>query len=183
VLIPQFNNLNFFDVLIGALYDSFCIHSTPKSEDEENDNKQKYYGKRVFTCIMSMDSYETTLIELPVEDDAVTSAMMDALFDTFSRQHGDVHEYYEYCKKNKPDNLSSMEFMRKDMEKDKNMLSYVDDYFRDVEKEIQSCSVQDRKYVIDRMLTKKESFSENLDKYLLESIECYMRDEDVVIDY
>ncbi|PNH08351.1 hypothetical protein TSOC_005121 [Tetrabaena socialis] len=183
ILKPQLNELNFFDVMLLAMYQAFCISSTPPAADDADDpgNRIKYHGKRVFTCVVSMDTDEPTLVELPVQSTALARGMSDALFDHYSRQHRVLHEFYIYCRTNKPSNVSSTEHAREEMGED--LLSYVRDYFYDVEKEIRASSGQARMAVVERMLDNREQFAANLDEYLRISIADFMRDLSDVVDF
>ena len=181
IIKPQFNKLNFNNIMCDSILNNFMIlNCNPDSE-----NYNKYYNKKIFTCILTLDSVEPIFYELNIDKNntLMTQSIHKYLFTKYSEHHDLVYKFYKYCYKNKPKNKSSIKYT---MEKlDKTLPQYILDYFYDINKELEICGQDKNK--IDCVLIKvndKELFINNLNIYLEKNIDIFLEmNDDEIIDY
>jgi hypothetical protein len=186
IIKPQFNKLNFYDVIFDSIFNTFMI----KNCDKRTENYNRYYGKKILTCIFTLDSETPILYEVNINDIIIKRFIKKYLYKNFKEYHEQIYRFYIYCRKNKPQNISSIKYTYEEIkkEKDKNIkLDYIENFFYDIDKKIVSCKNNKSQidHIMERVNDKNEFIRElddYLDKFIDEFLELNIIDNDI-IDY
>lgn len=62
---PQFNSLNYNEILMSSIFDTYLIQNVKKigKEDNTSENYKRFYGKKVISCIFTLDKNEPYYID------------------------------------------------------------------------------------------------------------------------
>jgi hypothetical protein len=184
VIKPQFNKLNFNNIMCESILNNFMILNC--SSDYEG-NYKRYNNKKIYTCILTLDSTEPIFYELNIDknDILIKKSIKKYLLTTYSEHHEVIYKFYKYCCKNKPKNKNSINFTIEELNKYEKLPQYISDYFYDIYKEIEIC--RNDKIKIQQVLIKvndNELFVNNLNIYLEKNIDIFLEmNEDEIIDY
>jgi len=173
---PQFSDLNFNDIMYTSLLQTFSILNC--TQDGTN-NYKKFNGKKIFTCIFTFDSIEPIFYELNIDLNnlVLKQSIKQYLLTTYSQYHEEIYKFYKYCRDNKPKKENSINHtITMIKENYKSMPRYIEDYFRDVNKEINSCKTN--KDQLNLALTKvndKDIMCMNLNSYLEKEVDFLLK--------
>ena len=186
IIKPQFCKLNFNDIMCESLLINFMILNCA---DDSGNNYKKYNNKKIYTCIVTLDSTKPIFYKLNIDknDAVMKQTIKKYLRMTYSEHHELIHKFYNYCYKNKPKNKSSINYTADQLfEKyGGNLPQYISDFFYDISKEIETCG--NDKIKRDSILNKmndKEIFIDSLNTYLEKNIDVFLEmNEDEIVDY
>ena len=184
IIKPQFNELNFNNIMCESILNNFMILNC--TSDYEN-NYKRYNNKKIYTCILTLDSVEPIFYELNIDknDTLLKQSIKNYLFTTYTEHHELIYKFYKYCYKNKPKNKNSINFTMEELNKYEKLPQYISDYFYDISKELEICG--NDKIKIERVLIKvndMELFINNLNIYLEKNVDIFLEmNDDEVIDY
>jgi hypothetical protein len=181
---PQFNELNFNNTICEEILNNFIILNI-RSDCE---NYKRYNNKKIYTCILTLDSVEPIFYELNIDknDILLKQSIKTYLLTTYSERHELIYKFYKYCYKNKPKNKNSINYTMEELNnKYPNHPQYISDCFYDINKELEICG--NDKIKIERVLIKvndKELFINNLNIYLEKNVDIFLEmNEYEFIDY
>jgi hypothetical protein len=182
---PQFSNLNFNDVMYSSLLQTFIMMNCSQNDSE---NYKKFNGKKIFTCIFTFDSIEPIFYELNIDLNnlVLKQSIKQYLLTTFSQYHDDIYKFYKYCRDNKPTTENSIDFTLSKIKANKYTLPrYIEDYFRDINKEINACkSNKDKMLLALSKVNDKDVMILNLNSYLEKEIDFLLKiNTDEFVDY
>ena len=184
IIKPQFNELNFNNIMVEAISNNFMISScTP---DYKN-NHERYNNKKIYTCILTLDSVEPIIYELNIDknDTTMKRSIKNHLLKKYAEHHESIYKFYKYCYKNKPKNKNSIIYTMEELNKYEKLPQYISDYFYDISKELEICG--NDKIKIKRVLIKvndMELFINNLNIYLEKNVDIFLEmNDDEDIDY
>jgi len=108
IVAPQYNNLNHQQILIKEILLNYAIF---KSEFGTN-NYDRYMNKKIYSCIFTLDLKNLIFHELNIykNDENISSIIKKYLFHKYSEYNQKIYEFYNYCKNNKPSDISSVEY-------------------------------------------------------------------------
>ena len=188
ILKPQFNQLNFNNIMCEAILNNFMILNC--SPDSEN-NYTKYNSKKIITCILTLDSIEPIFYEINIDKNniLIKQIIKNYLITKYSEHHEQIYKFYKFCYKNKPKNKNSIKYTMDELNKHEKLPKYISELFYDVNKELELCGNDKNK--IDKVLIKindKELFINNLNICLEKKIDLFLemnQDESIneYIDY
>ena len=184
IIKPQFNELNFNNVICDAILDNFMIVN---SSSEHEKNYERYNNKKVLTCILTLDTLEPIFYELNIHknDALMKQSIKNYLLVTYIEYHELIYKFYKYCYKNKPNNKNSIHYTMEKLNQYDKLPQYISDYFYDISKELEMCYNDKNK--INNVLIKvndKDLFIDNLKVYLEKNIDIFLEmDEDKIVDY
>lgn len=167
---PELNKLNFNEIKTKAIIDIFIIMN------ETNENYNKYNGKKIIVCIISLNLDEPYYIDFGEIND-IKEIINKAMFAYYSIKNKDVFRFYKYYKhqglsiskitnkydeKNEPLNSSN--------EKSKPINAhYITQFFHTIRDEYADC--EDRtEFIKDLEL----NFMDKINKELQESIDSWL---------
>ena len=184
IIKPQFNELNFNDIICESILNNFII-SNCNPEDEKN--YEKYNNKKIFTCILTLDSEEPIFYELNIDKKNILlkQSIKQYLLTKYTEYNELIYKFYKFCYKKKPSNKSSINYTMERMNRYKKIPQYISDFFYDINKELELC--RNDKFKIEKVLLKindKEIFFNNMDIYLEKNVDNFLElNEDEDIDY
>jgi hypothetical protein len=170
IIKPQFNKLNFNDIICESILNNFIILNC--SSDENNYNR--YNNKKIYTCILTLDSVEPIFYELNIDknDILIKQIIKKYLFLIYSQHHELIYKFYIHCSKNKPTNKTSVEYTIDELDKYKKMPEYIKKYFYDINTKL-NISVNKSEFIHNNVKN-KELFLSNFNKELQENIDNFL---------
>ena len=183
IIKPQFNKLNFNEIMINAIFNNFMLNKC----DNEN-----YRGKKIITCILTLDLNEPLIYEFDINSihcDLI-SYTKQFLTEKYQKYHLVLHDFYNFCMKNKPKNKSSIDYTCEELDKHQTetrdaLPLYMLEYFHTVKKNVKK--IKNKNAITDAMstVTDKELFLEEIEFDLTSAIDQYLgiNNEDNVINY
>jgi len=161
ILVPQFNKLNFYKIIITGLIETYIL-SKPIEKDDH-----RYKNKEIYTCIMSLDSEEPVFYKFDNNHELFNELIKDFLYEKYSVEHKRIYKLYIWCKINKKTEYKSgLSYTIKCIEDDNNDSNYIINFL----KNLQDLS----KEKIRLILESEELFIKKLNEYLLNTIEKYL---------
>jgi len=197
---PQFSTLNFNEVLVSSIYDAYILNNV-KQYDEEDDykkeiteNYRRFYGKKVVSCVFTLDNKEpyyiswydgtTNLIEANRE--ILKGLVYKHVHTYYSSENSSIQYFYKYWRTNCPTEESTpkkfIEFLldeynkikQKNNEGKKHLPSYIDDFFRGIKIRLEmSNDKNERKDILTRY-DDTRFFIENLNEAMNKSVKRYL---------
>lgn len=161
IIKPQFNKLNFSEIMINAIFNNFVLNKC-------NDEKKRYQGKKIITCILSLDSNEPTFYEFDIDMicDDLFSYTQKYLIDKYITHHITLHEFYNYCSNNKPEEKNSLDYACDELDTYQTpyprLPGYIIDYFHTVKRDVSKAKKKHEpfKNILARVSDKKLFLSE-----------------------
>ena len=184
IIKPQFNKLNFNDIICESILNNFMILNC--SSDENNYNR--YNNKKIYTCILTLDSVEPIIYELNIDKNnmLIKEIIKNYLFVTYSQHHEIIHNFYIFCSKNRPTNKTSVQYTIDELDKYEKLPEYIKNYFLGINQELKKITdTKDIHDFINNNLINKELFLSNLNKQLEENIDNFLKiyRDDLSYDY
>lgn len=111
---PQFNNLNYNEILIDSIYDTYFMLNL----EEETENYSKFNNKTLTTCVISLDREPYFINWDNINENFIKETLNNLLTDYFKTHNKNIKKFYTYYK-NKNINLKN---------KDKTIKKVIDKY-------------------------------------------------------
>lgn len=171
---PQFNKLNFNEIMIDAIFNNFVLNN--------NDDK-KYQGKKIITCIFTLDSNKPVFYEFDTENmhEEIYSYIKEYLFKKYETNHQILHDFYIYCKNNRPldkkdkPTKNSVDHTCHKLVIYNRMPEYIIDFFKRIKKDINEAKKKNKSYKdIVNKITNKDTFVKDINDELVSSIDEYL---------
>jgi len=172
---PQFNELNFNEIMCDAIINHFII-----SNVKESNNFERYNGKKIITCIFTFDSNTPIFCEFDIKNNKVLIKQIinDVLIQTHVKNHERVYNFYKFCDKTKPEKLNGFKHTLDCLNQNiyKNIPNYITGLFKDIIKDSMSTKAK----IMQKENKNKKNMCENLNTRLVESVDLflYMIDDD-----
>ena len=196
IIKPQFNLLNFNNIMIDLIFDVFTILNVTQNNKKKGnyvDNFDRYHGKTIQVCIITLDT--DTPIFYSINIDKNNIQMKDIisryLYNKYSTHHELIYNFYKYHKNNKTDKKQNVfHYIYDYFEKHKvyyvNLPKYIKDFFNFIKMKIDDCGKN--KIAKGEILThmdNKDIFTTKIDEKLKLEIETFLNIEtdDDVGDY
>lgn len=177
------NKLNYNKVILKGLFNNFLLQNVCNRHEN---NCDRYLNKKIYTCILSLDSIKPLFINFNVNYNCsiIKKSIKEFIFNEYSENHKLIYYFYCYCKKNKPENKNSIEYTYdKIIEENASRTyseipKYVEYYFYDTNENIKKCN-KDKNKINDIMLkfNESESFVDSINEYLIDAINDYIENE------
>jgi len=168
---PTFNKLNFSKTISDSIIDNYVL-------------LRKHNGKKIYTCIITLDSERPIIYELnlTLESDIykkISKYFQNTLFNIYSSNHELIYNLYMYYyhKNNKDDDVAISDIIKK--LKDKSKPEYISEYFDNIGRELytyEDDKNEREQYLLDKVHN-KDSFITGLNKSLKWTIAKLLKDE------
>lgn len=197
---PQFNTLNFNEVLIDSIYDAYILNNTAQYEEQDDGSKKisenytRFHGKKFISCVFTLDRKEpyyiswydaaTNLIE---ENSAVLKQLVYKHIDTYySSENSSIQYFYKYWRINCPTEDSApkkfIDFLLdeynkikdKNNEAKKHLPCYIDDFFRGIKVRLDMLSDKNERKELLARYDDPAFFIKNLNEIMNKSIKRYL---------
>ena len=192
IIIPQFNKLNFNEIIIKGIFNNFLLNNSCK--DHEN-NLIRYKNKKIYTCILSLDSSEPKFIDFNIDNKCpiIINSIKEYINFTYSENHKLLYYYYYYCYNNRPPKTNSIEYTYGKINDDNNsrisdgakIPKYIENFFYDYNKELikyKNKKDRDNITIISQKFNNIDSFMSLINEYLYEAINKYINDSEIYND-
>jgi hypothetical protein len=134
---PQFNKLNFPEVMFKAIFNNFLIKNCRRDK-----NFERYHNKKIFACIFTFDSEKPIFLNIDVDqnDNLMKRCMKEYLINKYKAHHEMIFDFYQYLLHdvNKPKKIDSLSYTCGTLERNeyRHTPEYIKEFFSDVKKEI-----------------------------------------------
>ena len=202
---PQFNNLNYNNILLESIFDTYLIKSIKKSKDESCADKEfndykKFYNKKIITIVFSLDNNHYYPIYwndndnndlIDINKKYCINLLNDSLIKKYNIESKDIYNFYKYWKKNIEINEKIIQPIKiikriiniyKDNKNYDKMPHFILRFFESIETDINRCkTIEDKKNILVKYLN-KESFITEINEVINSSINEYFGIEDSIDD-
>ena len=180
---PQFNSLNYNEILVNSIFDSYLINNIKKYDKEGKitENYKRFNGKKVITCIFTLDRNEPYYIDwkdsIKNNYETIKSIIFSNIVEKYKLESNNLFYFYSYWRMFCPDNEKKpSDFIRflKEMLCSPYLPKYIEDYFSQIDFEIEMSKGKKNKEQI--LINNDDSayFTEKLEKKLEISTKRYL---------
>ncbi len=183
---PQFNSLNYNEILMDSIFDNYLINNVKKyKKDEISENYTRFNGKKIITCIFTLDRHEPYYIDwsdtIKNNKDIITDAIYTSIKKKYTLESNSIFYFYIYWRKFCPEiekkPLNFINFLKEklsDKLKLPNLPKYVYDFVSYIGFEIEQTTGKINKEKILQNYDNKEYFFKKLEEKLDVSIKRYL---------
>jgi hypothetical protein len=203
---PQFNNLNYNNILIESIFDTFLIKNIKKVNNTEKDNNKdkhnkeledytKFYNKKIKTIVFSLDNENyylidwnnsqsnQDLIECESNKNMLVKLIRDKIDCKYKIECKYIYNFYKYWKKeyqlDKPTKIIEKIIGKyEDNEYIDKMPHFILKFFENIEKELDISKDNKSKINILQNYDSKDFFTNELNSIILKSVNKYLDIED-----
>jgi hypothetical protein len=149
---PQFNSLNYNEILVNSIFDTYLINNVKRCyKNEISENYKRFYGKKVITCVFTLDRIEPYYIDLQdsIKNnyETIKSIIFSNIVEKYKLESNNLFYFYSYWRMFCPDNEKKpsdfIRFLKEELDKiNKEMLpkklpKYIDEFISQIEFEIE----------------------------------------------
>ena len=180
---PQFNSLNYNQILMDAVFDTFLIKNT-KNED------YKFFGKKITCVVFTTDSNEPYYIDITnevLEQNEMTTRLLikESFLLKYLIGSKKVYYFYKYWRKNcLPEITGPLEIidyiidifnLRKQENETptKRFPNYITEFFNNLKFKIEICNNKQQQIIILKEYDNQKNFIEYLDQRLTDTVNRY----------
>jgi hypothetical protein len=127
ILVPQFNKLNFYKIIINGLIETYLLSNHTEKDDH------RYKNKDIYTCIMSLDSEEPIFYKFEKNQELFNTIIKDFLYTKYSVEHKKTYKLYNWCRNNKKDGYTGLSYTIKCLEDANNETNYIVDFLKKIQ--------------------------------------------------
>ena len=186
---PQFNSLNYNNILINSIFDTHFINNIQKYDKEGkiSPNYEKFNGKKIITCIFTLDKSDPYYIDwndtITNNSNIIKNRICFNIIEKYKLESGNLYYFYKYWKIYCPDNqkspLNFIIFLKEILQKiDNEMLSslpkYIYDFIFLIEYEIQHSKGKKNRELILTKYDNYDYFVEKIEEKLNDSAKRYL---------
>lgn len=177
---PQFNQLNFNQVLMNSIFDTYLI-SHIKNE-ETNKNYKRFHGKKIISVVFTLDRKEPYYIDWKnlINDKLLLDTIFNYLKEEYMTENNSIFYFYKYWREYSTD-PDFPSFLIDEYTKIKNMYtdrkqfpSYIDEFFNNIKLTIKKEKDKKKKNAILTEYDNKEYFMNELNDMLSESLKRFL---------
>lgn len=103
IIKPQYNKLNYADIMMSSVLEHFLIMN---SSVEHKENYKRYNGKKILSCIFSLDNEEPIFLEWEFtkkNKDLITDLLKISIKDLHASYHNLVFKFLKHCEETLPE--------------------------------------------------------------------------------
>jgi hypothetical protein len=184
---PQFNQLNEKDTMINILMDTWLLMNFNRKREE---NIQKYHGKKIRACILSLESEEPLFVDVNSIVKKYESTILQEVFNRWASQflqsHEAIYYYYNYYREEakrekKSIKTFSTDFIKRikehyDDDEGSKEVSYIRDFFLGLSLDNDMIPLEMKQLIISQY-DDKEKFIGSLTNKLCKELANYLGTE------
>ena len=169
IFTPQFNKLNMYGILFEGLFRSYIIVNT-ESEESTKRNKDRFFGKKNYVCIFTLEYDSPILINYDLDQDKecsdiITKEIKRVLFEKYSKEHVRFYELYTVYHK-KMSHYKTIKKMNNSISKLGKIPYYITCFFKDLE-----VNYKQNQKETTKILNNEREFLSKLNEKLISVIE------------
>ena len=184
---PQFNSLNYNEILINSIFDTHFMHNI----SPDTDNYIRFNGKKIITCVFTLDQTEPYYIEwqdselnniIANKNDIIVQQIKDTIIKKYKQETNTIHYFYTYWRTHCPEKdktpLNFIAFLKDKLQEQDKLQKlqrpvYINDFFNRIEFEINNCKGNKKKELLLQEYEDATYFSEKLNDMLEVSVKRY----------
>ena len=188
---PQFNQLNYYEVMLDSIFDTFLIKNVQKKDNDIiSDNFKKFNGKKILTCVLSFDCKEPFIFDwsdiknkdlISTNNESIKEIVKEELLSKFKSKNNNIFLFYKYYlekfKNEEPLNIITKIIDTYEKIKDDDTHTsfprYIDELFYDIKSSIKKKN-EEKQLEILKNYTNKQTFMEEITYNLKEAINNYL---------
>jgi competence CoiA-like predicted nuclease len=188
---PQFNSLNYNEILVNSIFDTYLINNVKKynKEGKISENYNRFNGKKVITCVLTLDRNTPYYIDwqdsIKNNFEIIKNRILFNIIEKYKLETGDLYYFYNYwrmfCPENEKKPSDFIRFLKEKLEKNKKQIlsdltipKYVDEFISQIEFEIEFTKGKTNKELILKNYDDNNYFSEKLEKKLEINVKRYL---------
>jgi competence CoiA-like predicted nuclease len=187
---PQFNSLNYNEILVNSIFDTFLINNVKKYDKEGKitEKYERFYGKKVITCIFTLDRNEPYYIDwmdaIKNNYETIKGIIFSNIVEKYKLESSNLFYFYNYWRMFCPDNEKTpsdfIRFLKEKLdESNKGNLpsilpKYIYDFFSQIEFEIEFSKGKKNKENILKNYDNSDYFKEKIEKKLEMSVKRFL---------
>jgi hypothetical protein len=193
---PQFNSLNYNDILIKSIIDTYLLKHVKKNDmDDEltekiSNNYVRFNGKKIVTIVITLEHIEPYIIEwnnneidlIDTNNSLITNIIYNYMLDKYTTENTTVYYFYIYWRKHCPENKSSptkfIQFLKENLSVQKEIIKYVHTFFIRLEFEIELIDGKNNKENALQKYENKDYFMEKINNYVSSCIKKFLYIDD-----
>lgn len=188
---PQFNLLNYYEVMLDSIFDTFLIKNVQKKDGNTiSKNYKKFNNKKILTCVLSFDCKEPFIFDwsdiknkdlISTNKESIKEIVKEELLSKFKSKNNNIFLFYKYYlekfKNEEPLNIITKIIDRYEKKKDDDTHTsfpkYIDELFYDIKSSIKR---KNKEKQLERlqMYSNKKFFMEEITYNLKAAIENYL---------
>ena len=183
LLKPQFNNMNFDEILKESLTNTFLIQNIKKYDKNNNitENYKKFYNKKILTYVITSEFDIPYIIDwnniLENNKDIIINILKDNMVSYYQIQNNSIWLFFKYWRHNTKSDHSIIS-LNKIIDEYENIKKtykieypkYIDEFFYNIKSDMKKTK---KKKDIIQNYDNQSYFKENLNQYAKDSIEYY----------
>jgi hypothetical protein len=175
---PQFNKLNYNQVLMNSIFDTYLISNIKK--EDSNNNYKRFNGKKIISVVFTLDRKEPYYIDWDnlINNELLLNTIFNYLKEEYITENNSIFYLYKYWREHSTD-PDFPTFLIDEYTKIKNMYvdkkqfpSYIDEFLNKIKFRIQLD--KKKKKAILSEYDNKEYFMNELEEILCESLKRYL---------
>ena len=161
---PQFNSLNYNEILMSSIFDTYLIQNVKKigKEDNISENYKKFYGKKVISCIFTLDKNEPYYIDwgnligenIPIIKNTIYLNFMEK----YKLENNMVYYFYNYWRSYCPEDdrkpSKFIKFLEEKLNEHEKILykfpSYLKEFLYYIQFELDNCKKTQRECLLKK---------------------------------
>lgn len=194
---PQFNKLNYNEIKMTSIYDTFLLNNIKKYNDSNilTENYKKFNNKKIITAVFTLDkdqpyyfNWMNKLNEnLIIKNNAlIKNHLQKYLYLYYKNSNRYIYIFYKYWKDNCPkEHRTSIKFVtllqnkyyelkNKNETKYKKFPTYISEFINYIKFQIENEYIRSKQKGIINFYRDKDNFLEQVDKKLIKSIDSYL---------
>jgi hypothetical protein len=190
---PQFNQLNYNEVMLDSIFDTFLIKNVQKKDgDSISENFKKFNGKKILTCVFSFDCDEPFIFDwsdmknnndlININNDSIKEIIKDDLYSNFEIKNNNIYLFYKYYleefKNEEPLTIITKIIdkynKKKDEDKRTKFPKYIDELFFEIKSSIKKKN-KEKQLEILKNYTDRKTFMEEITYNLNEAVNNFFK--------
>jgi len=188
---PQFNSLNYNNILVNSIFDTHLINNIKKYKKtgEISENYKRFNGKKVITCIFTLDQDNPHFIDLNESIinncDIIKNRIYFNIVEKYKSKFGNLFYFYRYWQRFCPDKdkppLNFINFLKEKLDDENKsqilgseLPKYIYEFISQIEFEIQISKGKTNKELILKKYDNYDYFVEKIEKKLHDSAKRYL---------
>ena len=186
---PQFNSLNYNKILMDSIFDTYLVNNVKKYDDKNKitENYNKFNGKKVLTCIFTLDNNEPYYIDwnniLYNNNEIIREAIFIEIMEKYKLETNCLFYFYNYwrifCPNTEKNPSDFIRFLKEKHDENKKVPfiifpKYIDDFISQIEFEIISIKGKTNKEQVLKNYDDKDYFRKKIEQKLEISIKRHL---------
>jgi hypothetical protein len=187
---PQFNALNYNQILMDAVFDTYLVKNVKQTKNNDNDNYKRFFGKQIICIVFTTDFDDPYYIDLTnaiLEQNQITiqCIIKEHVSSKYFIESKAVYNFYKFWRKNcpleitRPLDIIDYIIQQFNLNKAKNtgatkqLPNYITEFFNNIKFKIENCDDKIQQKMVLKDYDNKQKFMEYLDQRINDSINRY----------